>query len=49
MVSNYMLYVVLSQLRDSCFKVYVGKEDDSDGSNVAVCKDLYVYTGLTGT
>ena len=31
------------------FKVYVGKEDDTDGSAVAVCNDLCVDAGLTGT
>jgi len=30
------------------FKVYVGKEDDTDGSAVAVCNDLCVDAGLTG-
>ena len=28
------------------FKVYVGKEDDSDGTAVGVCNDLVVDAGL---
>ena len=29
------------------FKVYVGKEDDSDGTAVGVCNDLVVDAGLS--
>jgi len=30
------------------FKIYVGKEDDSDGTAVGVCNDLVIDAGLSG-